>query len=134
MALPESGELIERLREAAQGFPGLDLLILYGSRARAEATARSDWDLGYLATSDLDAAELHARIVEVLGDDRVDLVDLARASGQLRYRVAGDGRLVFERTAGSIERFRLEAIAYWLDMAPVIRAEYEARLRSIAGS
>jgi predicted nucleotidyltransferase len=124
-------DLIVRLREAAEAFPELAVLILYGSRARAEATPHSDWDLGYLASGELDAGNLHARIVEALGDDRVDLVDLARASGQLRYRAAGDGRAIFERTPGSAERFRLEAIAYWLDMAPIIRAEYEARLERI---
>jgi len=122
---------IDRLREAAEAFPELAVLILYGSRARAETTLHSDWDLGYLASGELDPGDLHARIVEVLGDERVDLVDLARAGGQLRYRAAGDGRAIFERTPGSAERFRLEAIAYWLDMAPVIRAEYEARLESI---
>lgn len=134
MASVGSGQPLERLREAAQAFAGLGILILYGSRARGEAAAHSDWDLGYVATAELDPAALHAAIVEALGDDRVDLVDLTRASGQLRYRVAGDGRPIFERVAGSIDRFRLEAIAYWLDMAPIIRAEYEARLRSIAGS
>lgn len=122
----------ETLAAVASAFPGLDALILYGSRARADASPRSDWDLGYLACGDLDTADLHARIVEALGDDRVDLVDLGRASGQLRYRAAADGRALFERTAGTVERFRLAAIAYWLDMAPIIRAEYEARLARLS--
>ena len=133
MQNPRPADPIERVREAAQVFPGLDALMLYGSRARDDATPNSDWDLGYLASGELDAGELHGRIVEVLGDDRVDLVDLARASGQLRYRAAGDGRTIFERTPGSVERFRLRAIAYWLDMAPVVRAEYEARLQQLSG-
>ena len=132
MECPRPVDLIERLREVAQAFPGVDALILYGSRARDDATPHSDWDLGYLASGELDAGDLHARIVEVLGDDRVDLVDLARAGGQLRYRAAGDGRTIFERMPRSVERFRLEAIAYWLDMAPVVRAEYEARLAKLS--
>ena len=126
-----AGDLIERLREVVQAFRVLDALILYGSRARGNATSHSDWDLGYLASGELDAAELHAGIVEALGDDRVDLVDLERTSGQLRYRTAGDGRTLFERTPQRVERFRLEAIAYWLDMAPIIRAEYGARLEKL---
>ena len=71
---------------------------------------------------------MHGRIVVALGDDRIDLVDLNRAGGQLRYRAATDAQTIFERTPGSVERFRLDAIAYWLDMAPIIRAEYDARL------
>jgi predicted nucleotidyltransferase len=132
MECPCPVDPIERLREIAQVFPGLDALILYGSRARGDATLHSDWDLGYLASGELDVGELHSCIVEVLGDDRVDLVDLARASGQLRYRAAGDGRTIFERSPRSVERFRLGAIAYWLDMAPVVRAEYEARLAELS--
>jgi len=119
---------IAQLREVAQAFPDLEALILYGSRARGDATPRSDWDLGYLASGEFDAGDLLALIVETLGDDQVDLVDLGRASGQLRYRVAADGRALFERLPHRFDRFRLEAIAYWLDMAPIIRAEYEAHL------
>ena len=133
MESPRPVDPFVEVREVAQAFPGLDALILYGSRARGDATPNSDWDLGYLASGELDTRELHSRIVEVLGDDRVDLVDLARASGQLRYRAAGDGRTIFERTPGSVERFRLWAITYWLDMAPVVRAEYEARLEKLSG-
>jgi len=132
MECPRPVDLIERLREVAQACPGLDALILYGSRARGAATPHSDWDLGYLASGELDAGDLHARIVEALGDDRVDLVDLARASGQLHYRAAADARTIFERTPRSVERLRVEAIAYWLDMAPVVRAEYEARLAKLS--
>ena len=84
MGCPRPVDLIERLREVAQAFPGLDALILYGARARGDATPHSDWDLGYLASGELDAGDLHALIVEVLGDDRVDLVDLARAGGRRR--------------------------------------------------
>jgi predicted nucleotidyltransferase len=123
---------ITRLREVAQAPAGLDALILYGSRARLDATSRSDWDVGFLADGALDVNDLHARIVEALGDDRVDLVDLGRASGQLRYRAAREGRTIFERTPRSVERFRLDAIAYWLDMAFVIRAEYESGLEKLS--
>jgi len=76
---------IEPLREVAQAFPGLDALILYGSRARPAPISR-----------------------------------------------CGDGRTIFERAPQRVERFRLEAIAYWLDMAPIIRAEYEARLEKLS--
>jgi len=125
-------DAVARLRDVARDQPGLDALILYGSRARGDATPLSDWDLGYLGGDGLDASGLLAAIVEALGDDRVDLVDLDRAGGQLRYRAACDARPVFERMPGRVERFCLQAIAYWLDMAPIIRAEYEAHLAKLA--
>jgi hypothetical protein len=50
------------LREAARSTPGLDLLMLFGSRARTEAHARSDWDFGYLGDERTDAAALLAAL------------------------------------------------------------------------
>ena len=132
MERPRRQDPTARLRDVAQACPGVEALVLYGSRARGDASPLSDWDLGYLANSDLDATGLLASIVVALGDDRVDLVDLERAGGQLRYRAACDARTLFERMPDRVERFRLEAIAYWLDMAPVIRAEYEAYLAKLA--
>ena len=68
---------------------------------------------------------LLARCVEVLGTDRVDLVDLRRANGLLRYRAARDGQLVFEVRPGLADAFRLEAALFWCDAAPVLQRGYE---------
>ena len=76
-----SPPVMDALREAARATDGLELLLLFGSRARGDAGAASDWDFGYMATADLDVATLLATIVEVVGSDRIDLVDLRRASG-----------------------------------------------------
>lgn len=108
------------------------MLLLYGSRARGESTATSDWDFGYLAGPAFDADALLATLVEHVGTDAVDLVDLSRASGQLRYRAAAEGRIVIEPHPGTFERFWNEAVSFWLDMGPVIRTEYEAALERLA--
>ncbi len=123
--------LLARFAALAAGAPGLDLLVLHGSRARGEAHAASDWDFAYLADPSFDPAALLARLVAEVGSERVDLADLARASGLLRYRCARDGVAVHERDPGAFERFQLRAIAFWLDMAPVIRPELDARLERI---
>lgn len=120
-----SGDPVDTLARMAQDIPGLELLLLFGSRAREESHSRSDWDLGYLATSDTDPAALRARVVESVGTDRVDLVDLERAGGLLRYRAARDGQLVFEFRPGVGDRFRLEAARFWCDAAPVLQRGYE---------
>jgi predicted nucleotidyltransferase len=120
--------LLRRLTAVAAAAPGLELLVLHGSRARGEAHSASDWDFAYLGDASFDPATLVARLVAAVGSERVDLADLSRASGLLRYRCARDGMIVHERDAGAFERFQLRAIAYWLDMAPVVRAELDARL------
>ena len=105
--------------------PGLELLMLYGSRARGSETSRSDWDFGYVATPEFDAAALLAALVSSLETDRIDLADLARASGLLRFRAARDGAVVFEAHVGGANRFRLAAAQFWCDVAPILGRGYE---------
>ena len=123
-ASPPDGRLRELERLARQQ-NGLQLLVLYGSRARDEAHRASDWDLGYLADGSFDPDALLTRAVRALHTDAVDVVDLARASAQLRYRAARDGEVIFERARGTFASFWLEAVGFWCDAAPVLRAGYD---------
>ena len=120
-----SREAIDALTRVARGTSGLELLLLFGSRARDDSHARSDWDLAYLGGSSFDSTELLARAMEMLGTDRVDLVDLRRASGLLRYRAARDGQLLFEARPGLDDAFRFEATQFWCDVAPVLQRGYD---------
>lgn len=123
--------LASRLRAAAAAMPGLALLVLHGSRARGDAHAGSDWDFARLARDDFDDAALRANLVRALGVESIDLADLSRASALLRHRCARDGIVVFAARPDTFERFQLESLAFWLDMAPILRAEYERRLERI---
>jgi len=46
----------------------------------------------------------------------------------VRYRAARDGRLVFEAERGAFERFWFDAVSFWCDAAPVLRAGYKTVL------
>ncbi len=125
-------EQLEAARRIATAAPHLRLLVLHGSRARATAHARSDWDFAYLADAGFDPDALMAALVEALHTDQLDLADLDRASGLLRYRVAADGLAVFERSPGLFTQFRLDAVDAWCDMEPVLRVAYDERLEQLA--
>lgn len=112
----------------AAASPGLELLVLFGSRARGEAGPRSDWDLGYLAGEGFDPAALEAELFSTLRTDRVDLVSLRRSNGLLRFRAARDGVVLFEREKGGFEGFWMEAVSFWCDAGPILRSEYRALL------
>lgn len=103
---------------------GLRLLLLFGSRARGDADGGSDWDLGYQATPELDPTSLLADLVGLLGTDRIDLVDLDRASAQLRFRAAGESRVLYESDADAFPRFWMAAVSFWCDAGPLLRAGY----------
>ena len=116
---------LEQARGAAARHPHLRLLLLFGSRARDSARPESDWDFGYLADDAIDMLALRAELVEGLSSDRIDLADLSRAGGLMRYRAARDGRLLYEREPGCFDRFWLEAVGFWCDAQPVLAASYE---------
>ncbi len=115
----------EELAGLAESDPALDLLLLFGSRARGDAQPDSDWDLGYLAAPTFDAAAFLAAVVECLRSDRVDLVDLSQASGLLRYRAARDGVALFERHPRLAEQYRLDAADFWCDAGAIATQGYE---------
>ncbi|MEW5983142.1 MAG: nucleotidyltransferase domain-containing protein [Acidobacteriota bacterium] len=120
------------IREAAAEAPGLRLLVLHGSRARADARLDSDWDFAYLADTTFDPDALLAYLASRLRADRIDLADLRTASGQLRYRVARDGVTLYARPAGEWERFWMDAVSFWCDAAPVLGAAYDGALSELA--
>ena len=126
------GAIVERLSEIARRHRGLRLLVLFGSRARGEATARSDWDLGYLGGTSLDREGLLADLVAATGTEAIDLVDLDRAGSLVRFRASRDAVVVFEASDGTFARFWFEAVSYWCDMGSVIRAGYEGILGDLA--
>lgn len=126
-------EAVAALARLAPGHPGLRLLVVYGSRARAAAHAGSDWDLGYLADSCVDHLGLLAEATGVLGTDDVDLVDLERASALLRFTAAGDGRPVYERSPGDHLTFVEQAARFWCDVEPVVRRTHASMLAELPG-
>jgi predicted nucleotidyltransferase len=116
------------LSELARQTEGLRLLVLHGSRAAGTAHERSDWDFGYEAGPDCDIIGLSAALGRALGTDDVDLVDLQRASGLLRYRVARESILLFQHAPHSYEKFVVDALGFWFDAGNVITAAQETVL------
>lgn len=110
--------------------PGLQLLVLHGSRARGDAGATSDWDLAYLADGRFDPDGFLADLVIGLRTDRIDLSRLKGASGLFRYRVARDGEPLFEAEDGAFARFWFETVSFWCDAEPLLRGGYEAILQA----
>lgn len=121
----------DALTAVAAQTPGVVLLLLFGSRARADAREESDWDFGYLVEPGTDVEGLRAELVRVTGTERIDLVDLDRAGALLRYRAARDGRLIYERDAGVGARFRLAAADFWCDAGPQLQRAYAGVLAEL---
>jgi predicted nucleotidyltransferase len=117
---------------------GVDLLVLFGSRARGEERRDSDWDLAYRVGKDaresFDPDALLADLVGALGSDRIDLVDLSRGSALLRFRVAAEGKPVYQAAPDAFREFQLEAVRFWCDVAPVLETSYSDVLAGLGES
>ena len=126
-------DVYDALTRVASAAPCLQLLLLHGSRARHEAHAHSDWDFAYEADATFDADALLAAFADLLLADRIDLVDLDRAGALFRHRVARDRVVLFERTPGRFDRFWLNAVDTWCDLAPVLEPLYARVLETPPG-
>ncbi|MBM5783553.1 MAG: nucleotidyltransferase domain-containing protein [Cyanobacteria bacterium K_DeepCast_35m_m1_288] len=99
----------------------VDLIVLFGSRAKGIQTPTSDWDLGITFRQTLDHPlrlfELDALLSPLVGcsSDAIDLVDLEHSSYLLQRVVTEEGRLLFERRPGLFFSFCSRAIRQWAD-------------------
>ncbi len=130
LATVTPGELRERL-SMDPAAATLRLAVLHGSRARADATDGSDWDIGVIADDPPDVLMLSAALTEILGTDEVDVVDLSRTSALLRYRAARDGIPLLECPSGEFQRFQLAAVQFWCDAETVIRSAHNDVLAAL---
>ena len=105
-------------------YPDLRLLVLFGSRARGDAADGADWDFGHVAGDQFRSDRLLADLTRAVKSDRIDLVDLTRAGGQLRYRAARDAQLLFESPPGQCARFWVDAVSFWCDAGSVLKRAY----------
>lgn len=62
-----------------------------------------------------------AAVVRSTGTEAVDVADLDRSGALLRYRAARDGVLLIGDPAEFLD-FREEAVRFWCDAGPIIRA------------
>lgn len=120
-----SADRIEAVRKVAAATPGLELLVLFGSRGRGDAVSGSDWDFAVRGTAGLDLEMLSAQLASAVATNDVDVVELDRAGGLLRYRVARDGIPLYQASPRAFERFWLDAVDFWCDARQVLEPAYE---------
>ena len=126
-------DLNQRLRQVAAFFPEMKLAVLFGSTARRQDRPGSDVDLGILL--DPYSPELRFRVEADLGraaGRSVDVILLDDAPPLLRFEIAKEGVLLFQREDHLWTGFKAKAMVDWWDWAPthrMIAAGVARRLR-----
>ncbi len=100
---------------------GVLLAYIFGSLAKAdEVGAREPHDIDLaLLTKDEPAWKLWDEIAEALGTERLDLVDLRRASPALLFEIIRSGTLLYSSDEATKERFVLDVLHLYRDTAPL---------------
>ena len=79
--------------------------LLFGSQSSGQVHPESDIDLGFLYDEPVDLLGLTNKVIRLLRQDRVDVVDLRRANALLCYSAARQGKLLYERCPSLFNRF-----------------------------
>lgn len=131
MAEPHHGEVLPGGAEASAILrgAGATLAILFGSRARGDARASSDWDVGVLGLT-ADREQVAHSLAEVLGAP-VDVVELERASPLLCDRAMREGQVLLDADGSRFARFASLTLRRFEDTAKHRRA-VDASLRAFS--
>lgn len=129
-----SEELIAKLGDACRRAFPMRLAVLFGSRARGDARASSDFDVAVLPVDrDLplrDELALASTLSDITGTE----VDVARLDGDdptFEHEVALHSVLLYEARPGELAAFRADATSRWFDFEEAIaphRRRFLARL------
>lgn len=122
---PDTAHPCPSLVGLSHEFPALRMLVLFGSAAKGRATKTSDLDLGILLDGAFDTDALFLALAPRLHTDRVDLIDLRRASPLLAFEIARTGRLLFEREPGTFRSFQSLACRRYYDTERLRRGTKE---------
>ncbi|MBW2525765.1 MAG: nucleotidyltransferase domain-containing protein [Deltaproteobacteria bacterium] len=95
--------------------PELELVVLFGSHAEGRARTESDVDLAVVADDGCMLEQLRLDIIQVLGTDRIDLIDLRRAPPLLQMAVAKRGTVIHARDPAAFARFASLAVRRYND-------------------
>ncbi|MDB9316005.1 nucleotidyltransferase domain-containing protein [Spirulina sp. CS-785/01] len=115
--------LVSTISQIIHQLPYLKMLILFGSRAKGNTHANSDWDFAVLYDQELYEQTLQnaegwefLKIYSVLEDylqipgEKIDVVELDRCSPLLAHNIACHGKLLYEQEEGLFEQFKQQSV------------------------
>jgi predicted nucleotidyltransferase len=109
-----------------------ELVLLFGSAASGTMHKRSDIDLAFLFEGPVDILALTNKVIQLLRTDNVDVVDLRHAPPLLRYLVAKNGRVLYERRQGLFNVFYSLAFRMYVDSRKLREAQRAAMSQYLA--
>ena len=101
---------------------GLSLVLLFGSQATGQIHKESDIDTAYLPEKSLDFDQecyLNYEFTNIFRQDRVDTVDIKKASPLLMYAVFDHPRILFQIDSNIFSQYRAYAFKKYVEAKPI---------------
>jgi len=110
-------ELILFASQIPTKIPSLEMLIIFGSRARGNTHVNSDWDFAilYNQQQQIENRYLSLEVYGILSDvlrlsGEIDVINLSSCSPLIAHAVARDGKVLYEKTSGLFDSFQSKAL------------------------
>jgi len=109
-------ELILLASQIPTKIPSLEMLIVFGSRARGNTHVNSDWDFAILYDQQqIENRYLSLEVYDIVSDvlrisDDIDVINLSSCSLLIAHAVARDGKVLYEKKSGLFESFQSKAL------------------------
>jgi uncharacterized protein len=128
MHKPLPPDIQKRLKNLAPLFEqnGVLLAYLFGSlNANGGKSSRPPGDLDLaILTKERPAFELEKAIIDIIGTDRLDLVDLRRAPPVMRFEILRTGFPIYVADEDLRLRYELDTLNAYRDTAPMRRRQW----------
>ena len=104
------------------------MLLQFGSSVTGKPHKESDADIAYLSRRNLtirEEAEIIIRLMPVLKNKNIDLVNIHMASPLLLYALARDGRVIYESSPFEFYNLRAYAFKRYVEAKPLFELKAE---------
>jgi predicted nucleotidyltransferase len=125
----ENNQNIEKMKQSLKPLYkryGLALVLLFGSQALGKTHKYSDIDIAFLFEKDVTDSEflnITNQTINLLKTDKVDLVNLNKASPLLERQVVKTGEVLYEKNPGIYAQFVSLAMRKYIDAKKIQQAK-----------
>jgi len=112
----------EKIQEIAKKYQ-LKLVLLFGSQVSGKTNKESDFDVAYLSKKDLSFDEenyLNYEFTNIFQHDRVDTVNIKKASPLLLFGIFRECRVLFEQDDLIFPTYRAYVFKKYVEAKPLL--------------
>jgi len=96
----------------------LRLLMVFGSQVNGDINQDSDFDFAFISNNEVNLRDLNSDLIDIVNNDKVDLVDLKKTNPLLKHEISNRIELVHGNELDYLE-FKASAFKEYIDSKPL---------------